>query len=299
MWVKILKTLRRNEMLTAYLFILPAVALLLLIILYPILKSVQLSFLNASFVRRNPEFIGFRNYSKAFHNAIFWKVVRNSIIWTIVVVGFQFFFGLSFALFLNKIVFIRTLIRSLILIPWVIPGVIVGIIWKLMYNPQIGLVNSLLMKLGIINDYVAFLASEKTALISVIIVAIWKGFPFSVVVYLAALQSVREDLIEAALMDGANPLQRLIHIIIPEISKIIRIILLLTTIWTFNYFDIIYAMTDGGPSKATQIFPLEIYDQAFKQFKFSYGAAIAVIALVGILIISMFYVRELKKRGSL
>jgi multiple sugar transport system permease protein len=189
--------------------------------------------------------------------------------------------------------------RGLILIPWVIPGVIVGIIWKLMYNPQIGLFNSLLMRLGIINDYITFLGSEKTALVSVIVVAIWKGFPFSVVVYLAALQSVREDLIEAALMDGANSFQRLIYVIIPEISRIIRITLLLTTIWTFNYFDIIYAMTDGGPSKATQIFPLEIYDQAFKQFKFSYGATIAVISLIGILIISMFYVRELKKRGVL
>ncbi len=296
---KTLKTYRRNEILTAYIFIFPAVALLLLIILFPILKSVQLSFFNASFVTRNPKFIGFSNYLRAFQSAVFWKVVRNSIIWTVVVVGFQFLFGLSFALFLNKIVLLRTMFRSLILIPWVIPGVIVGIIWKLMYNPQIGLVNSLLMRLGIINDYIAFLASEKTALISVIVVAIWKGFPFSVVIYLAALQSVREDLIEAALMDGANAFQRLIHVIIPEISRIIRIILLLTTIWTFNYFDIIYAMTDGGPNKATQIFPLEIYDQAFKQFKFSYGAAIAVISLIGLFIISMFYVRELKKRGVL
>ncbi len=126
----------------------------------------------------------------------------------------------------------RNLFRSLLLVPWVVPGVIVGVIWKIMYNPQVGLVNALLLKFGIIADYTAFLADERTALLAVIVVAVWKGFPFSVVIYLAALQSVRVDLLDAAMIDGANFLQRLRYVIIPEITEIIRITLLLTTIWT-------------------------------------------------------------------
>lgn len=290
---------RQKDLCTAYLFLLPAVILLLVLILYPLIRSIHLSFLNASFVNRNPHFVGLKNYIKIVESGLFWKVLKNSVIWTAVVVGFQFFFGLTFALFLNKIVIARNLFRSLLLVPWVIPGVIVGVIWKIMYNPQVGLVNTLLLKFGIIADYKAFLADERTALLAVIVVAIWKGFPFSVVIYLAALQSVRVDLLDAAMIDGANFLQRLRYVIIPEIAGIIRITLLLTTIWTFNYFDIIYAMTNGGPNKATQIFPLEIYEQAFRQFRFSYAAAIAVIALFGILLVSLFYIRELRRREAL
>ena len=291
-----MRTQRSKSMLIAYCFILPALILLIVMIVYPIARTVQLSFLNASFINKSPHFVGLKNYVKAFRSELFWKVVKNSIIWTVVVVGFQFLCGLGFALFLNTIRIARSLFRSLLLVPWVVPGVIVGVIWKLMYNPQIGLVNAILLKLGIIDEYIAFLGNEDTALLAVIVVAIWKGFPFSAVMYLAALQSVRGDLIEAARIDGANAFQRLIHVVIPEISKIIKITLLLTTIWTFNYFDITYALTGGGPNKATQIFPLEIYEQAFKQFKFSYAAAISVISLLGILGVSLFYVRELRKR---
>jgi multiple sugar transport system permease protein len=297
-WGNTMKS-HQKDVLLAYLFLLPAVLLLLVLIVYPLARSVHLSFLNASFVNRNPQFVGLKNYIKLVHSKLFWKILKNSIVWTGVVVGFQFLLGLSFALFLNKIVIERRIFRSLLLIPWVIPGVIVGVIWKIMYNPQVGLINSLFLKFGIIDDYVAFLANKKTALFAVIVVAIWKGFPFSVVIYLAALQSVRPDLLEAAMIDGANFFQRLWYVIIPEISGIIRITLLLTTIWTFNYFDITYAMTKGGPNKATQIFPLEIYEQAFRQFRFSYAAAIAVIALLGILLLSLFYVRELHRKGAL
>jgi multiple sugar transport system permease protein len=293
-----MKSSAKQDLWTAYVFILPAVLLLGLIILYPLVKSVELSFFNASFVNRHPHFVGLENYLKAFQTPIFWKIVKNSIVWTVVVVGCQFLVGLAAALFLNKIVIGRGLFRSLLLIPWVIPGAIVGVIWKLMYNPQIGLVNSILLKLGVIQEYTAFLANEQTALLAVIVVAIWKGSPFSAVMYLAALQSVRQDLLEAAVIDGAHFFQRLWYVIIPEIAGVIRITLLLTTIWTFNYFDLTYTMTNGGPNKATQIFPLEIYEQAFRQFRFSYAAALAVLALLAIGLVSIFYVRELRKREA-
>ncbi len=289
-------SLKKQELATAYTFILPAVLLLLAIIAYPLIKSIYLSFLNSTFVNRNPRFVGLANYVKAFRSVLFWKIAFNSVVWTVLVVGFQFLVGFAVALFLNRTVAARGAVRSFLLIPWVIPGVIVGVIWKLMYNPQIGLVNQILLHAGIIRDNVAFLADEHTALLSVIVVAIWKGSPFSMVMYLAALQSVRQDLVEASLIDGAGFFQRLRNVVIPEISSVIRVTLLLTTIWTFNYFDITYAMTNGGPNKATQIFPLEIYEQAFRQFQFSYSSAIAVLSLVIIGCFSGLYIRELNRR---
>ncbi|NQT66974.1 MAG: sugar ABC transporter permease [Actinobacteria bacterium] len=291
---------KKYESLRAYLFILPSVLIIGLIILYPIYRVIYLSFFNISFVTKDPSFIGFANYLKAIRSYQFWKVVKNSAIWTILVVALQNLFGFSFAVFFNRKNLIgQSFMRSLVLISWVIPGVIVGVIWKLMFNPQIGLINSLLLRVGIIDEYVAFLANERTAMIAVIVVAIWKGFPFSFVMYLAALQHIRKDLSESAMIDGANYFQRIIHVIIPQISGVIRITLLFTTIWTFNYFDIIYTMTKGGPNRSTQIFPVEIYDQAFSQLKFSYASSIAVLSLIAILILSQFYIRELRKTGAM
>jgi len=291
--------LKRQELTTAYVFILPAVLLLIAIIAYPLAKSIYLSFLNSSFINRNPRFVGLQNYIKAFRSLLFWKIAFNSVVWTGLVVGFQFLVGFVIALFLNRILVARGAVRSLLLIPWVIPGVIVGVIWKLMYNPQIGLINQILLHLRIIRQNVAFLADEHTALLSVIVVAIWKGSPFSMVMYLAGLQSVRQDLVEASLIDGANFFQRLRNVVMPEIASVIRVTLMLTTIWTFNYFDITYAMTNGGPNKATQIFPLEIYEQAFRQFQFSYSSSIAVLSLVIIGCVSALYIRELHRRKAI
>jgi ABC-type sugar transport system permease subunit len=134
---------------------------------------------------------------------------------------------------------------------------------------------------------------------AVIIAAVWKGFPYNTVTLLAGLQSVRQDLLDAADIDGAGPIRKLTNVILPQLAGIIRINLMLTTIWTFNYFDITYSMTNGGPNEATQIFPLEIYQQAFAELRYSYSAALAVVSLLVIFVATMAYVRNLVRKGEI
>jgi multiple sugar transport system permease protein len=287
----------KNNLLTAYIFIIPTLIVLAAIIFFPMLKTAYLSFFNISFITTAPKFVGFENYIKIFSSPLFLKVIVNTIIWTTFVVFFQFILGFSVALLLNKQVAGKGLIRGLILIPWVIPGVVAAIIWKLMYDPQLGIINSFLMRLGWLDNYFPWLGNKNTALLAVIIIAIWKGFPFSAVMYLAGLQGVDNDLVEASMIDGANYFQRLIWIVIPQISSIIKLALLLTTFWTFNYFEIIYVSTNGGPNNATEIFPTMIYDLAFSQVRYSFASTYAVISVLILLIFGILYIRQLRRSG--
>lgn len=162
-----------------------------------------------------------------------------------------------------------------------------------MYDPQLGLVNAILIGSGLTSTKTAWLAQGSTALGALIIAAIWKGFPFSTVMYLAGLQNVDPEQIEAAHMDGANAWQRFWYITLPTIAPILRLNLLLTTIWTFNYFDLIWVTTKGGPGTATHIFPTIIYETAFTQFNFGKASAYGVLSVVILSLFAVLYLREL------
>jgi multiple sugar transport system permease protein len=168
-----------------------------------------------------------------------------------------------------------------------------------MYDPQFGLINSILISLGLTTQKTAWLAQGSTALLALIIAAIWKGFPFSTVMYLAALQNVDREQIEAAQIDGASNWQRFLYVTIPAISGIMRLSVLLTTIWTFNYFDLIWVTTRGGPGQSTQIFPTIIYEIGFMQFNFGRASVFGVIAVLLLSIFMILYVRELTRSRTL
>jgi len=186
--------------------------------------------------------------------------------------------------------------RALVLLPWVLPGVVNAILWRFMYDPQLGLVNALLLGSGLTHDKTAWLAQTDTALWALIVAAIWKGFPFSTVMYLAALQGVVQEQIEAAHIDGANAMQRFRFVTIPSIAGIIRLNMLLTTIWTFNYFDLIWVTTAGGPLKKTHIFPTIIYQTAFRESgNFGKASAYGVIAVLVLSVFAILYLRELRR----
>lgn len=289
----------RSEHLFAYFLILPTLILIGLIIVYPLIEAVQLSFTNRTFINPNPDFIGLANYTRIFESAQFRDVVVNSFVWTIAVVGGQFVVGLAVALLFNQQFRGRGLVRSLIVIPWVTPGVIAALLWRLLYEPQLGIINGALAAIGVQNPMVPWLSQGSTAMLAVIIAAIWKGAPFSVVMYLAALQNVSEDLMDAAKVDGANAWARLRHVILPEIMPIVRVTILLTTVATFNYFDLIYIMTGGGPLRSTHIFPTWIYDQAFAQARTGLAAAYGIVSTLILLVFAIFYLRELNKRKAL
>jgi len=282
----------------AYFLILPTLILIGLIIVYPIIEAVLLSFTNKTFINPNPTFIGLDNYANILSSPAFRDVVFNSFVWTISVVVLQFVVGLGTALLLNQEFRARGLVRALIVIPWVTPGVIAALLWRLLYEPQLGLINGALATLGVANPTIPWLSQTSTAMLSVIISAVWKGSPFSVVMYLAGLQTVSEDLLDAAKVDGASFWARLRHVILPEMMPIFRTTILLTTVLTFNYFDLIYIMTGGRPLRATHIFPTWIYEQAFAQAKTGLAAAYGIVSTIILLVFSIFYVRELHKRKA-
>ena len=273
-------TLRRSERLIAYGFMLPAALLVAGLMYWPMLDTFRLSLTTTSFINPKPVFVGLATYREMLGDPVFWQVLRNSVIWTAGVVLLQNGVGFLIALLLNQPLPMQGVLRSLVLLPWVLPGVVVAILWRFMYDPQFGLINSFMMRLGLIDQGFGWLADPATAMAAVSFVAFWKGFPFSTVVYLAALQNVDQEQVEAAKVDGAGPVRRLFDVVLPAIRNVAATNILLTTILTFNYFDIIYVLTRGGPLNATAIFPTRIYEVGFGQFRFGEAAAYGATSVV-------------------
>jgi multiple sugar transport system permease protein len=224
--------------------------------------------------------------------------LKNSFSWTFFVAFFQFIVGLASALILNRSFRGRVFARSIIILPWVIPGVVAAMVWRLFYDAQLGFLNTALTRIGLIKGFIDWLGQPKLAMFAVIVAAVWKGFGFSMLMYLAALQTVSQDQYEASTIDGANNIQQFIYVTIPGISGVIRTTLLLTCIWTFNYFEIIYVMTAGGPIRSTHIAPTYIYELAFRYFNLGEASRFAVISFVLVSVVSLIYIREIQKREA-
>jgi multiple sugar transport system permease protein len=279
----------RRDRWLPWLFVAPAVLLVAVLMYYPMVGTVIESLYASSFISPRPRFVGLESYGKILGSPDFAIIVRNSVVWTVGVVLLQNVLGFLVALLLNQNLPGQGVMRSVILLPWVLPGVVAAILWRFMFDPQLGLINSLIMSMGLFEDGVAWLADTSTAMGSAIIAAVWKGFPFSTIVYLAALQTIDREQIEAATIDGASPLRRLFDIVIPGMRDVILINLLLTTILTFNYFDMIWVLTRGGPQNATHIFPTKIYELGFGQFRFGEAAVYGVFSILVLAVMIALY----------
>jgi multiple sugar transport system permease protein len=281
----------------AWLFVAPALLLVGVLMYYPMLGTFIESLYSTSFISPKPKFEGLATYSKILHDAGFGTVVWNSLVWTFFVVLLQNVIGFAAALLLNQKLPGQGMMRSLVLLPWVLPGVVAAILWRFMYDPQLGLINSVLLSLGLIEQGVAWLADPSIAMTSAIVAAVWKGFPFSCIVYLAALQTVDQEQVEAAIIDGAGAVRRLFHVVLPGMRDVIVINFILTTILTFNYFDMIWVLTRGGPQDATHIFPTKIYELGFGQFRFGEAAVYGVFSiLVLALMITLYFIVQARGR---
>jgi multiple sugar transport system permease protein len=280
-----------------WLFVAPAVLLVAALMYYPMVGTFIESLYASSFISPRPRFVGLEAYGKIVGSPDFPTIVRNSVVWTVCVVLLQNVIGFLVALLLNQNLPGQGAMRSLILLPWVLPGVVAAILWRFMFDPQLGLINSLIMSMGVSDHGFAWLADTSTAMGSAVIAAVWKGFPFSTIVYLAALQTIDREQIEAATVDGASPLRRLVDIVIPGMRDVILINLLLTTILTFNYFDMIWVLTRGGPQNATHIFPTKIYELGFGQFRFGEAAVYGVFSiLVLAILVALYFVVQSRAR---
>jgi multiple sugar transport system permease protein len=280
-----------------YAVIAPVVLLLSLLLAYPVARSFQLSFWDLRPTIQKDAFIGLDGFANMFGTSFFSTVLINSVLWTVVVVTLQFGLGMIGALVLNRRFPGRWLVRIIAIIPWAIPGVVAAMVWRLLYNPQIGTVSLLTGFLGIPpTDY---LGQPTTALWGVIIAAAWKGFGFWMLILLAALQSVDREQIEAAVVDGAGRIQVFRYVAIPSMAPVLRVGFILTSIWTFNYFEMVYVMTRGGPIGSSHIFPTAIYEEAFHRLDFGDASRFAVVSIVIMLGLSVLFVREARRTDSL
>lgn len=277
------------------LFVLPALAIMTVILVYPLVRTFWLS-LHVS-QGAGYAWTGVENYVRILQSEWIDTVTVNTVLWTGVTVALQFLVGLGTAILLNTAFRGRSIVRGLMLLPWVTPGIVAAIIWKWMYHPQFGILNRILADIGVIDSYIAWLTNPDVALFAIIFAGVWKGFPFSMVMYLAGLQGIDDQLYQAAMLDGAPRWARFRHVTLPQLVPILKVTLLLTTIWTFNYFVLVFAMTGGGPAGTTDIFPNKVYKIMFNQFQFGLGSALAIVMFVIMMVFMLFYVRALRRQG--
>ena len=283
--------LRQQRARFAYMLILPSLILLTLLKGVPMVEAVIISMQNQNMIRPNPTaFVGFKHYYRAlFEEPELWLTLMRTVTWTLGSVAGAYVVGLALAVLLNMEIKGRAFFRALFLVPWVIPDVATALLWKWLYADEYGVINFALRKIGLIEQPVLWLADPKMAMTSVIFVQIWKLTPVMFIVLLAALQSVPKELYEAANIDGASASQRFWNVTLPLIRPTSVVITLLASIWTFQSFDIIYLLTGGGPADATKILPTLIYLKAFWASDMGYAAAVGVLMLLCLVMLSVAY----------
>ena len=275
------------------LLLLPTFAILTFTVLYPLIRGIYLSFTSYSLVNLTAgiQWIGLENFKTLLSSPAYRDVWMTTLIFVAGSVAGQFLLGFITAIVLNQTIISRNLFRGMLLTPWVVPTVVSALLWKWIFNQQYGMFNYILNSLGIIPNFIAWIGDPQTALFSVILANIWKGFPFHMIVLLAALQTIPTDIVEAAVIDGASAIQRFRYVTLPFLRYIIMIDLLISIIWTFQSFTTIWTMTEGGPITATTTLAISIYRTAFQAFDMGMGAAIGTIWLVVMLIFSVVFVR--------
>ena len=250
--------LSRREARLGYALVAPVLICLLVLVFYPFMFAIWISFTDRM-IGRPGQFVGLANYAYLFGQPSFQASVRNTVVLVVAVQALKLVFGLGIALLLNQPIRGRNLWRALILLPWAMPAFVAYLTWKLLYAPQGGAFNMILIGSGLVKTHVDFLSSPQLAMPSVIVATFWRGFPFWVISFLAAMQNVPIELYEAAAMDGAGPWQRFRNITLPGIRHVVLVVVLLSTIWTTNGFENIWLMTQGGPSDSTMTFPVLAY----------------------------------------
>ncbi|MEZ4662290.1 MAG: sugar ABC transporter permease [Caldilineaceae bacterium] len=251
-------TMSQRASIMGYLMVAPVVICLLILVIYPFFFAIWISFTDRM-VGSQGNFIGLANYRYLINWIDFRATVRNTIVLVVSVQSLKLVLGMGIALLLNQQIRGRQIWRSLILIPWAMPAFVAFITWKLLYAPQGGAFNYILLNSGLVQTHVDFLSTKTWAMPSVVVASFWRGFPFWVISFLAALQNVPQELYEAAAIDGASAWQRYRHVTLPSIRHVVLVVLLLSTIWTTNSFEAIWLLTQGGPSSATMTFPVLAY----------------------------------------
>ena len=280
-----------------FLFITPIALAVLALVGYPFVYAVYLS-MTYKLVGMPPVFVGMENYVRLWDDGFFRRAVYNSFLFTFSSVGFKLVLGMLMALVLTSRVRFRSFWTGVLLIPWVAPTVVSALNFLWIFDGSLGVLNYLLVRVfRILPQGVGWLSEPGTAMASVIAVNVWRGFPFFGISFLAGMKAIPVELYEAAAVDGANPVRRFLYVTLPSLKNIVIIVVLLSTIWTFNDFGIVYVLTKGGPGGTTMVMPVLTYETAFGAQRLGEAIAVALYLLPG-LALTIVVLSRYMRRGA-
>ena len=281
-----------------YLFLIPSLILIAVLVLYPVFETIRLSFFNYRIqtMALGETFIGLDNFKNIISDSEFLTSLKFTLIFTVTAVSLETIIGIFFALIMNQKIPGQGIIRTAVLVPWAIPTIISGLMWKFMYSQQYGVINYILKTLKIITKNLPWLSNAQLAVVATIIADVWKTTPYMSLLILSGLQTIPAQMYEAAAIDGATKIQRFIHITIPLIKPVLSVAILFRTLATFRIYALISVLTSGGPANATQSLSLYTIKTYFNYGNLGYGAALATVTFIISLIISMFFLGSLKRK---
>lgn len=282
----------------AILFLIPGLACLSAVILYPVAYNAIVGFTNASLMFPGWRFIGAANFAATLVDPLFWRATVNTLVWTAFSVAGQLLLGLVAALALEQVTIGRTTLRLALIVPWAFPSIVMAFAWRYMLDPLYGVGNYLLMALGLIDEPRQWLGSPDLAMPTVIVMNIWFGFPFMMVAIIAGLQTIPQELYEAADIDGANAWQKFRYVTLPALWQVIAAVVILRTIWVFNNFDFVFLTTGGGPIDATTTLPVYAYNIGWQQYDIGRMAAVALLMMIMLGFILAIYFRLLSRQAK-
>jgi multiple sugar transport system permease protein len=289
---------RRGVNLPVLLFLAPAFLIMGYVVAYPLLRTFVLSLFHLELVDPDHQaFVGAGNFLALARDVTFWQSLARTAVFTSISVVVSFVFGLGFALLADGLPARAAFGRGLLLVPWVTPAVVVGFLFLYMFDQEVGVVNLLLLQLHVIQHRLAWLSDANLAPAAVIVANVWSQTPFFILMFAAGLTAIPAAQREAIRIDGARGWEEFWHLIVPYLRHIMVIASLIAIINNFNSFTVIWTMTQGGPVYATTTLAVQIYRVAFQQFKFGYGAAMGVVWMLVLLVLSVVYIRTLQREA--
>lgn len=282
---------KRARDFTRWLFVLPALLVVLCLLVYPLGSTLFYSFTNKTLIRNTYDYVGFENYERILADPSFGKAFVTTIQWTLMSLVGQILIGFTGALCLNRVTgkVSRTVYRICMIIPWAFPSIAIALTWKWLLNGVYGFLPTLLMHMGVTDGMAQFLSAADLALPTLVCVNVWFGAPLIMVNVYAALQTIPQDQYEAAQIDGASAWHSFRHITVPHIRVVVGLLVVLRTIWVFNSFDIIYMMTGGGPAGITSTMPLYIYNLGWVSKRVGRASAASVLLLLFLMVLCCAY----------
>ena len=261
-------------------WLIPALLPVVLMTVYPIGHALWTSLHEVMLLFPGEPFVGLKNYQRVITNNYFLDALRNSLVLTLLAAPVVVVLGTLVALFLQRRFFGSQIVRSVVLLPWVLPGAISAVLWVWVFHPSFGILNGSLRELGLGQFAVDWLTSPRTALFSVGVAHVWTQIPFAVVLLMAALANINSETLEAAAIDCRSPFKRFAYVIFPEIKAMLVVLLVYNALMAFTTYDLVYAMTGGGPGTATTLLSFQIWRESFSMYDFGAGSAVAFIVVV-------------------